>query len=241
MSVSTTSSTTPFVVVPSLSSSSIFENKNNEIKPTREEVLACQFTSWYDDFRVNTIRSIVIPLEEDFLKYIVSDGLTLPVGTNVSSCAKFATTQSCDWSCSNDDDDSDDDSSAVDGSHEYYSFPDLNVKIEQAIDQLGGAVLPKLNWSAPKDGSWINEGTLKCQTAGDVYILLKSSDFICHDLIHAFSNCVSEDNDTDQRYQNDHEHSKLHDLQYYLVLRKWCNLHVSMEFRCFVSDKSLGT
>jgi hypothetical protein len=221
----------------------MLENKNNDINPTREEVLACQFTSWYDDFRGNTIRSIVIPLEDDFLKYILSDGLKLPAGTTVSSCARFASTHSCDWSCSDvvGDDDNDDDSTAVDGSHEYSSFPDLNVKIEQAIDQLGGAVLPKLNWSAPKDGTWINEGTLKCQTAGDVYILLKSSDFICHDLTHAFSNCVSEDNDKDQRYQNDHAHSKLHDLQYYLVLRKWCNLHVSMEFRCFVSGKSLGT
>lgn len=235
------------VVVPSLSSSSSrFDKEICEVRPTREEVLACQFTSWYDDFSEYTIRSIVIPLEDGFLKYILSDGIKLPAGTNVSSCAKFATNCPCDWSCSDDDDDNDDDegdeaSSVVEGCHEYLSFPDLTVKIEEAIDRLGGAVLPKLNWSAPKDGTWINEGTMKCQTAGDVYILMKSSDFICHDLTHAFSNCVSDDDDKDPAYHNDGVHSKLNDLQYYLVLRKWCNLHVSMEFRCFVSGKSLGT
>lgn len=31
---------------------------------------------------------------------------------------------------------------------------------------------------------------LKCQTPADVYLLLKSSDFISHDLDHAFEDCV---------------------------------------------------
>jgi hypothetical protein len=30
------------------------------------------------------------------------------------------------------------------------------------------------------------------------------------------------------------------DFEYELVLRKWCNLHPSMEFRCFVYDGELG-
>jgi hypothetical protein len=213
-----------------LSSSSAFGNRK-KLGPTREEVLACQFNSWYQDFRCVTIRSIVIPLEDEFLNYILSDGLRLPAGTNVSSCAQFDRKCDCDWSSSSSCHDDDGNSSV--GNCKEYSFPELNAKIEAAIHRLGGAVLPKLNWSAPKDGTWINEGTLKCQTAGDVYILLKSSDFVCHDLLHAFSKCVSED-----EFQQDVTEAQ--DVQYHLVLRKWCNIHVSMEFRCFVLEKSLG-
>lgn len=42
-----------------------------------------------------------------------------------------------------------------------------------------------------QDAAWILAGQdLKCQTPADVYLLLKSSDFISHDLDHAFADCV---------------------------------------------------
>lgn len=184
--------------------------------PTRAEILACQFTSWYPEFRSVTIRSIIIPLEDAFIRFILSDGIKLPSGTNVSSCAKFHLEEDCSWSSDDNEDDDDDN----------YCFPELNAKIEEAIRQLGGAVMPKLNWSAPKDGTWINEGSMKCQTPGDVYILLKSSDFCSHDLLYAFSNCEEQD--------------QADSVPYHLILRKWCNLHVSMEFRCFVTQRKLA-
>ena len=63
------------------------------------------------------------------------------------------------------------------------SFPALEKRITKAIKQLGGAVFPKLNWSAPRDVSWItNDASLKCTTPGDVYLLLKSSEFVTHDI-----------------------------------------------------------
>ena len=52
----------------------------------------------------------------------------------------------------------------------------------------------------------------------DIYLLLKSSDFILHDL--------KNQENAEQKYE--------------LVLRKWCNLHSSMEFRCFVYNNKLG-
>lgn len=62
------------------------------------------------------------------------------------------------------------------------SFPELETAITAAIATLGGAVCPKLSWSVPRDAAWVNGGTLKCATAGDVMLLLKSSDFVQHDL-----------------------------------------------------------
>lgn len=42
-----------------------------------------------------------------------------------------------------------------------------------------------------QDAAWMLPGqNLKCQTPADVYLLLKSSDFISHDLDHAFEDCV---------------------------------------------------
>lgn len=62
------------------------------------------------------------------------------------------------------------------------SFPELEAALTAAIEALGGAVCPKLNWSVPRDAMWVNGGTLRCETAGDVMLLLKSSDFVQHDL-----------------------------------------------------------
>lgn len=101
------------------------------------------------------------------------------------------------------------------------SFPELEAEMREAIAELGGAVFPKLNWSAPKvrlplrlsplarafasgphycapppspppaahsaqDATWISTtGTLKCDSPSEVFVLLKSSDFVVHDLAHA--------------------------------------------------------
>jgi len=56
---------------------------------------------------------------------------------------------------------------------------------------------------------------------------LKSSDFVTHDLAHAF------DDTADQTTTPDPE------ILYHLVLRKWITLNPSVEFRCFVRDRRL--
>jgi hypothetical protein len=65
---------------------------------------------------------------------------------------------------------------------------------------LGGQVFPKLNWSSPKDATWIaTEKNLKCRNYADIFLLLKSSDFVTHDLTCAF--------DSFQNVQNHHHHT----------------------------------
>lgn len=62
-------------------------------------------------------------------------------------------------------------------------FPDLHRRMAEAIQELGGCVVPKLNWSCPSDATWVNPSTtLACSNAGQVVLMLKSSDRITHDL-----------------------------------------------------------
>ena len=107
------------------------------------------------------------------------------------------------------------------------SWPDVHRAIQSTIDELGGSVYPKLNWSAPKDATWIAAtNSIECRSPNDIYLLLKSSDFITHDLEHAFDGCEDEPEETD--------------LPYHLVLRKTVPRFVnSMEFRCFVRRRQL--
>ncbi|KAG0183660.1 hypothetical protein DFQ28_001455 [Apophysomyces sp. BC1034] len=81
-----------------------------------------------------------------------------------------------------------------------------------------------MNWSSPRDAAWISATqSLKCTSPFDVFLLLKSSDFINHDLNHALDHC---DASSPQP-------------SFELVLRKWYDLQPSMEFRCFVKQKEL--
>ena len=102
---------------------------------------------------------------------------------------------------------------------------DLHDNINATIAQLGGKVIPKLNWSAPKDATWMSAtNDMECRNADDVYLLLKSSDFITHDLEQAFDGCGD---------------SAGVEIPYHLVLRKSFNLNPSLEFRCFVRNRRL--
>lgn len=62
----------------------------------------------------------------------------------------------------------------------------LETTISSIVSELGGAVFPKLNWSSPKDATWIScDGSLKCTSAEEVVLLLKSSEHITHDMDRA--------------------------------------------------------
>ena len=92
--------------------------------------------------------------------------------------------------------------------------------------ELGGKVVPKLNWSAPKDATFMSAtNDMFCSSANDVYLLLKSSDFVTHDLDHAFDDTF--------------EDGSAPPIPYHLVLRKAFNLNPALEFRCFVRNKTL--
>ncbi len=48
-------------------------------------------------------------------------------------------------------------------------FPQLLVSIQGAVSELGGQVVPKLNWSCPSDATWVNPmSSLSCSNAEQV-------------------------------------------------------------------------
>lgn len=230
-----------------------------------------------------TIESMILrPLPSEFIQYLLSDGVRLPeCAIKVSSCMNDnQTTPNND----DDDDDDDDGNNSHDSSEDdfdddenateiKYNFPSLTQQIQLSINQLGNICMPKMNWSSPKDATWINCGTLKCSTPGDVYLLLKSSDFIVFDLEKAWEDLQEDNVDTTidddvERLEhlridessvglttlglpsnectkhniNHQRHRQLSQktVEHELILRKWCNLHPSMEFRCFIYEHELG-
>jgi len=185
-----------------------------------EEVLACAFDRWYDSFKHVTFKSRVLLLSEDVVQYLQSDGIFVPTGT---------APESTQLRNANEDSDSEwgDGGSNSEGSHgNEPSFPELESAMCTAIEELGGAVLPKLNWSAPKDAQWIF-GTLRCETVQEIFTLLKASDFVAHDLCHSFDLCANGGG------------GKKRPDAFYLVLRTWHSVDESHEFRCFVSGRRL--
>ncbi|KAF5369258.1 hypothetical protein D9758_002637 [Tetrapyrgos nigripes] len=180
-------------------------------------ILSFQFSSWYPKFRHVSIKSTVIrPLLQDFVDYMNADGVFIPEG---SEDVPATSTLSDDENGDESDDEGEEES-------RKFAFPELNEKIRECIREYG-AVFPKLNFSSPKDASWILPASspLKCTSPSDVYLLLKSSDFITHDLSSdtVFEGCDSK--------------SSHYELE--LVLRKWYPVDRSRELRCFVRNNTL--
>ncbi|KAL5501449.1 hypothetical protein ACEPAH_8709 [Sanghuangporus vaninii] len=183
---------------------------------SRDDVLAFQFSSWYPRYKHASIKSSIIrPLGEDFRRYMLADGVRIPDGADGT-----------DEEENQDVDDSDDEEEP----QERFAFPEVDAKIRQAIEDYG-AVFPKLNFSSPKDASWIlpSSSPLKCSAPSEVYMLLKSSDFVLHDVEEesVFEGCTSDAERELSRYELE------------LVLRKWYHVDPSREFRCFVRSKKL--
>ncbi|USW53440.1 Putative Cell division cycle protein [Septoria linicola] len=195
---------------------------------TKSHILNCSYHSWHPKYRTLTPKTRLVPLTRPFVDYLRADGIILPededppVQSDTDS-AYVSASDNPDAQDHDDEDDEDDDPSA--------EWRDVHRAIRATIAELDGAVMPKLNWSAPKDATYMNANTMKCHKPSDIYLLLKSSDFITHDLDHAYDDCV----DTSNSAQLDQDN-----IPYHLVLRK-ANPHwnPSVEFRCFVRDRKL--
>ena len=115
---------------------------------------------------------------------------------------------------------------------------------------------PKLNWSAPKDATWIAAtNSMECSFPNDIYLLLKSSDFVTHDLEQAFDGCDDADSSAPEFEPSQNGNTTTaqspgsepqrqekcdDDIPYHLLLRKTIpGLLTSMEFRCFVRNRRL--
>lgn len=170
------------------------------------EVLWCSIDNWYPKFKKVCTKTVVLPVPNEVLEYLKSDGsLILP-----KECSK--------------DDENDEEESENEA--EAPSFPEFSALIEQTIDRLGGKVFPKLNWSAPRDAAWMGMGhSLMCESLSQVWLLLKSSEFIVHDLTQPFKDCEDQDDPP---------------INYVLALKKWCgDINPATEFRCFIRNGDL--
>ncbi|KAG5362723.1 Cell division cycle protein 123 [Yarrowia sp. B02] len=177
---------------------------------TREHLLNCQFSSWYKLYKTITPKTRIIkPLPQDFINYLSEDGVILPDEEQ----ANYGSDGGVFEEYSDDEDELD----------SYVSkLTDFHPKVQAVIDEFG-AVAPKLNWSSPQDAIWISpSNSTRCVTVNDVYLLLKSSDYIAHDLtlLDSLGGIPK-------------------DFSFELVLRKWININPALEFRCFVKDREL--
>jgi len=183
-----------------------------------QQVINCKFTNWYPCFKDITIKSIAIKLPESVCEYLLSDGMVLPDekdpqrGDNTSDSATASDEDI--W-------ESESDRSSVAPPR----FPDFEEEVIRCIQALGGSVFPKLDWSSPKDAAWISfDRTLRCHCIQDIFLLLKSSDFVTHDLTVPFEHCSTVTDSSSQ--------SVIH----HLVLRQWQHISAEGEFRCFVQN-----
>lgn len=166
-------------------------------------------------YRNITPKARLVPLTTPFLDYLRADGIILPTDDDAATVVNL------------DDNDSDEEDEDEDVASEWRK---VHSAIKTTIAELGGKVFPKLNWSAPKDATWINANTMECRSPNDIYLLLKSSDFITYDLEHAFDDTVDPPSSP----------LSLASIPYFLILRKAVSQwNPSVEFRCFVRRRRL--
>mmetsp|Transcript_6568 Transcript_6568/g.27086 ORF Transcript_6568/g.27086 Transcript_6568/m.27086 type:complete len:361 (+) Transcript_6568:55-1137(+) len=190
-----------------------------------EHVRQCQFAAWYEQFRDVTVESVVIPLAgRGVLPWLLQSDFTL-------SDEQFPVTHTRDLYDALDPDSAFSPADLETSAGETAGVPqDAMEEIDAVIEALGGEVLPKLNWSSPRDATWMNPtGSMRCTSASEVLVLLKSSDFVTNDLSMAYDGC--EDVPEGERALDENDAT--------LVLRKWTKVEPSMEFRCFVSHDIL--
>lgn len=192
---------------------------------TEEEVNRCQIQEWYPKFKSVSIRTLIHELPEYFVEYLLDDSGPFLLPASVSNDDALPNRihnafEEEDYQVSEGSGDEAEPSSPP-------SFPELELKIKESIESLGGAVFPKLNWSAPKDAAWIStSGTLRCTSFCEIALLLRSSDSLVHDLCHAYDSC--------------NDKTLTRPPSFFLALRKWYpSLRPEMEFRCFVRGRCL--
>ena len=185
-----------------------------------QQVINCMFTNWYSRFKDITIKSIAINLSESVCEYLLSDSFVLP-NENDPQRSDITTVgdsdEELDW-----------ENKTEHSTLVPPSFPDLEKEVMCCIESLGGCVFPKLDWSSPKDAAWISfDRTLRCRSIRDIFLLLKSSDFITHDLTAPFEHCSNVQDSANQS------------VTHHLVLRQWQDISAESEFRCFVQNNTV--
>ncbi|PWN31679.1 D123-domain-containing protein, partial [Meira miltonrushii] len=194
-----------------------------------------RFANWFPSYRRYSPKATIIDLlhlQPDFLDWLEEDGLVLPSGSdntavNASSRATISEEDDISANGSTSSEEDDDEEEAV-----PRNFTALNERIRQIIDQYEGAVFPKLDWSAPLDAAWMVPGTsLRCTEPSDIYLLLKSSDFVNKDVsqLYELAQMAKEEQEDETRLA-----LASSTVSPQLVLKKFFSIPTSHEFRCFV-------
>ncbi|CAK7202417.1 hypothetical protein SEUCBS139899_005140 [Sporothrix eucalyptigena] len=227
---------------------------------SRDHLLYCSYDYWFPKYRKVCIKSRIIPLPAEFVDYLREDSIILSDESHGNG-ANGANEDDDDWEPSNptmchyksedekkydvflDDDESDEDESVppVVRLPPNRRFPELHQKIKDEIAALGGVVAPKLNWSAPKDAAELMEqkNTMRCRTPDDIYFMLKSSNFVSHDLEHAFDGTTPSTSPEQTAATTFSSSSSSLGFNPVLVLRAYFDIHTALEFRCFVKQRNL--
>ena len=181
------------------------------------EVLECSLPRWLEKFEKITFPTVCIPLPAEVLEYLRENGsLVLPRECNEESYdgkeEDYEDLGDVDW-----------DHSELTASQQR-TFPEFSRELSGHLRRFGGNVFIKLNWSSPKDATWmVLNRDLKCSSLSQIYLLLKSSDFIAHDLSQPFKDC------------DDVSPESLKEVTYSLVVRRWEDINPGTEFRCWIA------
>lgn len=193
-------------------------------KITKEHINACRYTNWYKKFQSKSsqkylIKSYILEdVPQSFISFLLENDIKLK--TDPSETFGEGDSDFSEWSSVENDLSSDEEPIRfVDPSEE---FPEVDKFITECFDKTK-MLTPRLNWSAPKDSVWIlpYNNTMLTYTSEDIYLLLKSSNYVMHDLMYPYSDL--EDKVDSKEVKHD------------LVLREWIdNFNPSLEFRVFV-------
>lgn len=126
---------------------------------------------------------------------------------------------------------------ALKAQEQQQAFQSVRAQVEAVLRRFKGKAFPKLNWTSPRDASWML-GTMQCVNFEDVFLLLKSSDFAVHDMTEAYAGCQALEDDANSTVAQQ-QTRPLGPENVYLVLKKWCSFFDSMLFRCFVVNNAL--
>ncbi|KAK9244252.1 D123-domain-containing protein [Lipomyces tetrasporus] len=248
---------------PSSPPDTVQEEESLNFPPlTKQHVKNCAFSSWHARYKKITPRATVVkPVGEGFVQYLLSDGIFLPpegeraewssesefdedettLGSRIQELRSKTSSNAVSRSDSESDGEEevtwDEDEDDVCKTDPATAFPELDKRVKEVLEEYG-AVTPKLNWSSPRDATWITTtNSLKCVTPGDIYLVLKSSNFITHDLLHPFEGCVSPTPPLSSASSSSPDALAANEVE--LVLRKWVDFNPSMEFRVFARRRKI--
>ncbi|KAK9850614.1 hypothetical protein WJX84_000219, partial [Apatococcus fuscideae] len=108
------------------------------------KLLHCAVAAWYPKFASVSVRTKLIPLPPAFIEVLEQGGVHLPADSPALIQQRNTEGDLSDWS-----EDSEEEA-AVEAPSLAQEFPEVAQAITEAIAELGGAVIPKLNWSCPQ-------------------------------------------------------------------------------------------